>query len=171
MNGRPYCRQSEPSSRMSGLEYPVFGPCRASSVIPPNPQNQLSRPLLSGVSNFFPLISTDRKVSTIIFMSMATLNIASKANQATFLPALLIATYVIEIDPNVSININYHEVDNFKSGDAAAVELALGTDSPVYGSEKAAYKLLEAYPVLRGKNEDLVSSCSDALVPSNLNAL
>ena len=89
---------------------------------------------------------------------MATLNVASKASQATFLPALLIATHANEIDPNASINIKYHEVDNFKSGDAAAVELTMGTDSPVYGCKQAAHKLLEAYPVLLGKNQDPVSS-------------
>ena len=88
---------------------------------------------------------------------MSTLNIASKANQATFLPALLIATHANETDPNASINIQYHEVDGFRSGDAAAVELNLGTNRPVYGSEKAANRFLEEYPSILGKSDALVS--------------
>ncbi|KAL9119259.1 MAG: hypothetical protein Q9187_004183 [Circinaria calcarea] len=96
---------------------------------------------------------------------MATLNIASKANQATFLPALLIATHANETDPNASINIQYHEVDGFQSGNAAAVELILGTDSPVHGSEKAANKLLEEYPLILGKSEALVKEWLARTVP------
>lgn len=105
---------------------------------------------------------------------MATLCIASKANQATILPALLIVTLANETDPNAPIHIEYHEVDGFKSGNAAAVELDLGAvraESPVYGSEKVVNKIHEAYPLLLDKNKDLVSFYSHWVVPSNLNGL
>ena len=88
---------------------------------------------------------------------MATLNIASKANQAKFLPALLIAAYATESEPNASIRIKFQEIDTLKSGDETAAELILGSDSPIYDSEKIITKLVETYPFLQGKNESLVS--------------
>ena len=87
---------------------------------------------------------------------MATLSIASKANQATFLPALLVAALANESDPNASITLKFEEVDTLKSSDGAVVEFILGSDSPVYGSEKVIAKLIEAYPFLQGKHESLV---------------
>ncbi|MCJ1482755.1 hypothetical protein MMC06_002921 [Schaereria dolodes] len=87
---------------------------------------------------------------------MATLNIASKANQAKFLPALLIAAYATESDPNASIRIKFQEIDTLKSGDETAAELILGSDSPIYDSEKIITKLVETYPFLQGKNESLI---------------
>jgi len=89
---------------------------------------------------------------------MATLNIASKANQAKSIPALLVAARVNNLDPNASIDINFQDADTLKSGGGEAVELIIGTDSPVYGSEKAIASLTQAYPVLQGKDESLVNS-------------
>ena len=89
--------------------------------------------------------------------SMAMLNIASKANQATFVPALLIATHANESDPNAAILVQFKEVDSLVSGDTASAELSLGTDSPVYGSKNIISKLTEAYPIIQGKNETVVS--------------
>ena len=90
---------------------------------------------------------------------MATLNIASKANQATTVPALVVAQYVKEADPNASISINFEEVEELRSGDKAAVELIVGSASS-YGFEHAIGGLVEAYPYLRGKNEKNVSGDS-----------
>lgn len=87
---------------------------------------------------------------------MATLNIASKANQATTLPALLIASYATESDPTASITVKFDEVDTLRSGDGATVELILEDDSPSYGSEKVIENILVAYPFLQGKHENLV---------------
>ena len=87
---------------------------------------------------------------------MATLNIASKANQATFVPALLIANYVNEIDSNASIDVRFQEIESLKAGGTTCVEIILGTDSPVYGSENVVPKLIEAYPFLQGKNKTAV---------------
>ena len=87
---------------------------------------------------------------------MATLNIASKANQATTIPALLVAQYAKEADPNASININFDEVEALKSGDKSTVELAIGTGTSSYGSEHIISELMSAYPFLQEKNVDSV---------------
>lgn len=89
---------------------------------------------------------------------MATLNIASKANQAKSVPALLVAARVNNLDPNASINIKFQDADTLESGGGEAVELIVGTESQVYGSEKVITSLIQAYPVLQGKDEGLVSS-------------
>lgn len=95
---------------------------------------------------------------------MATLNIASKANQATTLPVVLAASYANQSDPNASITVKFDEVDILKSGDGASVELILGTDSPIYGSEKVIETILVAYPFLQGKHENLVGRLFGAVL-------
>ena len=85
---------------------------------------------------------------------MATLNIASKANQATTIPALLVASYVKESSQPTSVNVNFKEVDALKSGEEASVELVVGKS--VYGSENAIQSLIETYPFLQGKNDSAV---------------
>ena len=88
---------------------------------------------------------------------MATLTIASKANQATFLPALLVATRANELDTNTALTIRFEEVDTLKAGGGATAELTLGSGIPTYGSENIIAKLVNAYPFLQGKHENLVS--------------
>ena len=87
---------------------------------------------------------------------MTTLNIASKANQATTIPALLVAQYAKEADPNASININFEEVEALKAGEKAAVELIIRNGTPSYGSEHVISELISAYPFLQGKHMDSV---------------
>ena len=87
---------------------------------------------------------------------MTTLNVASKANQATTIPALLVAQYAKEADPNASINIKFDEVEAFKTGDKATVELAVGNGTSSYGSEHVISELMSAYPFLQGKHMDSV---------------
>lgn len=90
---------------------------------------------------------------------MATLNVASKANQATTFPALLVAHYAKEADPNSSINVNFEEVDTLKSGDSATVEIVVGSGTSTYGSEEVIDVLIQTYPFLQGRNETLVGRC------------
>ena len=90
---------------------------------------------------------------------MATLSIASKANQATTFPALLVAHYAREADPNSSVKVNFQEVNTLKAGDNAAVEIAVGNGTSAYSSEKAIDVLIEAFPFLHGKNDTLVGRC------------
>ena len=87
---------------------------------------------------------------------MATLNVASKANQATIFPALLVAHYAKEADPNSSINVNFEEVDTLKARDSNTVEIVVGSGTSTYGSEKVIDVLVEAFPFLQGKNGILV---------------
>lgn len=89
----------------------------------------------------------------VLSSEMATLKVASKANQATTFPALLVAHYAKEADPNTSININFEEVDTLKARDNATVEIVVGSGTSAYGSEKVIDVLIETYPFLQGKNE------------------
>ena len=99
---------------------------------------------------------------------MTTLNIASKANQATTIPALLVAQYAKEADPNASININFDEVEALKTGDKATVELAIGNSTSSYGSEHVISELMSAYPFLQGQHVDSVRLKCSELVQSKL---
>ena len=87
---------------------------------------------------------------------MATLTVASKANQASTLPALLVATFAKESDPNVSMNVNFEDVDVLKSDSLASVELTRENLSSVYSCEKVINELLSFYPFLQGKTTKLV---------------
>ena len=90
---------------------------------------------------------------------MATLTIASNANQATTFPALLVAYYAKEADPNSSININFEEVGKLKSGDNATVEIVVGSGTSTYGSKDVIVGLVEACPFLQGEDDASVGSC------------
>lgn len=87
---------------------------------------------------------------------MTALNIASKANQAITLPAVLVATYANNSDTKTPITINYEDVDTLKTGDKALVEFLCENESPIHGFEHVIGKLLEAYPSLQGENENYV---------------
>ena len=101
---------------------------------------------------------------------MATLNIASKANQATTFPALMVAHYAKEADPNSSINVNFEEVDTLKAADNATVEVVVGTGTSTYGSENVIDSLVEAYPFLQGKHDTLVSHIENLAKSAKVNA-
>ena len=88
---------------------------------------------------------------------MATLNVASRANQASTLPALLVAQYAKERDHTVSINFNIEDVDTLKSSDGATVELVEESGKSVYGCRAVVDKLLSAHPDIQGKNDNTVS--------------
>ena len=89
---------------------------------------------------------------------MATLNIASKANQATTFPALLVAHYANEADPNSSVKVDFEEVDSLKTEGSSTVEIVVGSGISTYGSEKVIDSLVETYPFLRGKHDASVGS-------------
>lgn len=91
-------------------------------------------------------------------------SIASKANQATTLPALLVASYAKEVCPNASITANFDEIDILNASDGASVELILGNDSPIYGSEKVIENILVAYPSILEKHENLVGQIFGAVL-------
>lgn len=87
---------------------------------------------------------------------MAKLRIASRANQATTFPALLVASYVKESSRDSSVDIIFEEIESLKSEHEAATELLLGSATSVYGSENSIEKLVDVFPFLQSKNENLV---------------
>lgn len=87
---------------------------------------------------------------------MATLTVASNANQATTLPAVLVASYAKFLDPNASINITFQDVETLHAGDGVALELVLTKESPIYSTDQIIEKLLEIYTSLHVKHENLV---------------
>ena len=89
--------------------------------------------------------------------SMTTLNIASKANQATTLPALIIARYAQESDPNASIKTNFEETEALKASGKEVIELAVGSRTSNYGTEHVIRGLVDTYPFLQGKHGNAVS--------------
>ena len=88
---------------------------------------------------------------------MTTLNVASKANQASTLPALLVAAFVRETNSDATLKINYEDVDILKSGDNASVELVKENNDSICGSKDVIEELLSTYSSLQGKHENLVS--------------
>ena len=95
---------------------------------------------------------------------MASLTLASKANQATLLPALLVATHANESDPNASITIQFEDAQSLKRAEGVTAELSLGTDAPTIGSEDVIAKLVDVYPSLQEKNQNLVRAESTQFV-------
>ena len=87
---------------------------------------------------------------------MAALIIASKANQATTLPTLLIAARANESDPNAKINIKFQEVDNLQDEGGATLKLVTGTSAPILGAEEIIARLVSNYASLHEEQEDLV---------------
>ncbi len=98
----------------------------------------------------------DLQPSTRTCLEMTTLNIASKANQATTLPALLVANYAKESDSKASINVHFQDVDILKSGNKTSVELVQGNSSPTYGCDNVINELLSTFSLLQAKHADLV---------------
>lgn len=90
---------------------------------------------------------------------MTTLTIASKANQATSLPVLLVASFVKESDPEVDITFKFDEVEVLGSSNSA-VELIVKNGSPVHGSSNCLDKLAQEYAFLSGKHDAHVSHAS-----------
>lgn len=84
------------------------------------------------------------------------MNIASKANQATTFPALLVASYAQETSKNGTVNIKFDEVESLKTGEQISVKTVAGTDAPVHGPESAISKLIATFDTLKSKHESLV---------------
>ena len=86
---------------------------------------------------------------------MTTLTIASKANQATTIPALLVANFANESDPNVSITFKFEEAEILESSNSA-VELIIGNAATINGPQNSLDKLVQEYPFLSEKHNDRV---------------
>lgn len=99
-----------------------------------------------------------------------TLTIASKANQATSLPVLLVVSLVNEFNPKTAIILKFEEVEVLEASDSA-VELNVGDGSPIYGSTNCLENLIQEYPFLSGKHDAHVSLDSCAIKYTNLQIL
>ena len=84
---------------------------------------------------------------------MAALRIATKANQATSIPALLVVTYANRENPNAAIDIKYDEVETLKSGIDISTEFVVEKDASSSGFQEVLNSLTTIYPVLYGKYE------------------
>lgn len=98
----------------------------------------------------------NREIIPNTWATMSTINIASKANQAITLPAVLVAQYANESDPDTSISVSFEEVEALKSRDQAVVELVDGSSTSTYGFEQVISGLIQTYSCLRGQNEKAV---------------
>ena len=88
---------------------------------------------------------------------MTTLNLAIKANQATVIPALLVATLVNDTeDANIEIKF---EDDIALKGDQPeeSVQLVVEDASSVFGAVPVVEKLIELYPSLSTVHKNVVS--------------
>lgn len=95
---------------------------------------------------------------------MAALTIASKANQAITLPALLVAENAKDSDPNAKIDIKFQDVETLQNADKSGLELEM-TDKPsVYSSTQVIRELLRLFAFWQGKNANLVIEWIDRVV-------
>ena len=97
---------------------------------------------------------------------MSTLNFASKGNHALSLPALLVATYLNDADPNTQIHTNVEDTETLQTGDNEVVDLVTSDGGHILGSVKIVSYLTQSHTSLQGK-ADLVSELSRSLLWKN----
>ena len=92
---------------------------------------------------------------------MASFTIASKANQAETLPALLVAEYAKRSDPNAKINIGFKDVESLDPAKNSGLELNIAGESPVENSGDVIHSLLHNSNLGQGKGESSVQEWID----------
>ena len=91
---------------------------------------------------------------------MSTLKIASKANQAATFPALLVASFARELDPNANILIEFAESDSLDNANKAITGLTSSSGQKAVGPKEVLSKLLEDQPLLHGQDKTHVRTTS-----------
>ncbi|PYH36948.1 glutamate--tRNA ligase GUS1 [Aspergillus neoniger CBS 115656] len=86
-------------------------------------------------------------------MSQFKLSLATKANQASLLPVLLVATSINEARPTPVIAINFEDAAVLAEGEKAIVQFTGASGAPVYGTDNAIKELRASFPFLNGKDE------------------
>ncbi|PWY74715.1 glutamyl-tRNA synthetase [Aspergillus eucalypticola CBS 122712] len=86
-------------------------------------------------------------------MSQFKLSLATKANQASLLPVLLVATSINEARPTPVIAINFEDAAVLPEGEKAIVQFTGASGAPVYGTDYAIKELRASFPFLNGKDE------------------
>ena len=80
---------------------------------------------------------------------MASLQIATQANQASTFPVLLIASYAKELDAHISLEFQFDEAATLKPGSEAYMELITKDDQSSVGSDAVVKSLVRLFPVLQ----------------------
>lgn len=78
---------------------------------------------------------------------MATLAIASRANQATTFPALLVAHFIGEIEPKNAVEVRYEDAESLGSGAGNTVEFVPKEGKTSSGAEQAVISIIQASSV------------------------
>ena len=97
-------------------------------------------------------------------MSQFNLKVATRANQASLLPVILVATSINEARPSPVISITYEDTALLHEGEKAIVEFTGVSGTPVYGTEKAIQELRQNFPFLTSKEGKLVNSLIPLIV-------
>ncbi|KAL8958835.1 MAG: hypothetical protein Q9183_005760, partial [Haloplaca sp. 2 TL-2023] len=105
---------------------------------------------------------------------MASLTIASKANQAITLPPLLLASYVNESNPNAKVNIAFEDVEKLQQEDAsfALTKASSGPSDPII--KDLTQVLIHTFKALKGKDDDLIKEWArraDSLAPTDFKSV
>ena len=109
-----------------------------------------------------------------ILNNMATLTVCSKANQATILPALLVASYANESDPNANITIKIEEVDKLPVGDNSTISLTPSTGEALFNSATIIQHLASSHTLLQAASSAQVNEWLSrliAFVPNDFKSL
>ena len=87
---------------------------------------------------------------------MATLDIASKASQATTFPSLLLSHLAKETDPTTKIDIKFEEVDCLDNNRKNAVTWTSAGNESVFGHEDVLSKLCQNTGLIKEHNHSAV---------------
>jgi hypothetical protein len=86
---------------------------------------------------------------------MATLTLASKANQASTLPVLVVASYANHADPNANTIINIEDADKLQNGSPIDYKSAAGESTTA--SQATIKALIAQHNHLQSSSQNLVS--------------
>ncbi|KAE8150121.1 tRNA synthetases class I, catalytic domain-containing protein [Aspergillus avenaceus] len=88
-------------------------------------------------------------------MSTVQLTLASKANQASLLPVLLVATSINEARPTPAVAITFEDKAVLDGAEKAPVQFTGVSGTPVFGTVNAIQGLLNDFPFLNSKDQKL----------------
>ncbi|KAL9027587.1 MAG: hypothetical protein Q9196_003910 [Gyalolechia fulgens] len=92
---------------------------------------------------------------------MSALTIASKANQAETLPALLVAEYAKQSDPNVKVDICFKDVEQLSSENNSGLELTSTGKPSLENSRDILHSFLENFKTRQGESQESVKEWID----------
>ncbi|KAL8935660.1 MAG: hypothetical protein Q9211_004586 [Gyalolechia sp. 1 TL-2023] len=92
---------------------------------------------------------------------MSALTIASKANQAETLPALLVAEYAKQSDPNVKVDICFKDVEQLSSENNSGLELTSTGKPSLENSRDILHSFLENFKTRQGESQQSVKEWID----------